>query len=40
MIAHELGHLMDDTCGVEHYFAERRADEFARKMLISMKELL
>jgi len=39
IIAHELGHLMDDTCGIEHYFAEKRADEFARKILISAREL-
>ena len=39
IIAHELWHLIDDTCWVDHHLAERRAEELARQLLISKKEL-
>lgn len=39
IIAHELWHLIDDTCGINHHFAEKRANEIARRMLISLGEL-
>ena len=33
-IAHELAHFMDDTIGVHHHLAERRADRIAHEVLI------
>ena len=33
-IAHEIAHFMDDTIGVHHYLAERRADRIAHEVLI------
>ena len=39
IVAHEIGHLYDGTCGIDHPLAERRAEDIARELLIPEYDL-